>query len=218
MIKCLIFDCDGTLVDSEYLCNLGLVIKLGEYEIQEDAQCLMKRYRGWKLANIIQNLEETHNQKFAEDFVHSYRAVVSTLFKSELRPIAEVKQTLTNITLPKCVASSGPMNKIQEALELTGLSHFFANNLFSSYDVKLWKPDPGLFLHAAKVMGYRPEECAVIEDSSLGIDAALAANMRAIYYSYEGHQHSDSRVESLTKMSQLLNIVRRERDTRSSDT
>jgi HAD superfamily hydrolase (TIGR01509 family) len=207
-VKCLIFDCDGTLVDSEYLCNKGLAIKLDDdYGIGECAQSLMKRYRGWKLANIVQDLEEIHTIKFPADFVYSYRLIVSKLFKSELQPIPEVETTLKAIDLPKCVASSGPMDKIQESLKLTGLSIYFSGNLFSSYDIKSWKPDPALFLHAAQVMGFRPEECAVIEDSSFGIDAALAANMLPIYYSPEGYKYSNRHVESLTKISQLINMI-----------
>ena len=44
MIKCLIFDCDGTLVDSEFLCNLGLEIKLREYQIEASASEMMKKF------------------------------------------------------------------------------------------------------------------------------------------------------------------------------
>jgi beta-phosphoglucomutase-like phosphatase (HAD superfamily) len=48
MIKCIIFDCDGTLVDSEYLCNLGLEIKLKEYSVSQSAEELMALYKGMK--------------------------------------------------------------------------------------------------------------------------------------------------------------------------
>ena len=53
MIECVIFDCDGTLVDSEVLCSLGLEIKLKELGIQIDNPAQLHQFRGWKLADII---------------------------------------------------------------------------------------------------------------------------------------------------------------------
>jgi len=207
MIKCLIFDCDGTLVDSELLCNEGLVIKLKEYGINEDAQTLLERYRGGKLANIVKDLEERHQQTFSDDFIVSYRQVVSDLFNAELQPVQGVEVALEALDLPKCVASNGPLHKMQEALIITGLAHHFSGNLFSAYEAKSWKPDPGLFLHVAKAMGFKPEECAVIEDSVVGIEAALAANMKPIYYNHLGDEHSNEQVESITRMSQLTHVL-----------
>ena len=80
------------------------------------------------------------------------------------------------------VASSGPPAKIRQALELTGLAGFFGERLFSSYEVGFWKPDPRLFLHAAKQMGAAPASCLVVEDSAAGVAAAVAAGMRAVQY------------------------------------
>ena len=50
----------------------------------------------------------------------------------------------------------------------------FKNNIFSSYDIGSWKPEPGIYLHAAKQMGFKVNECVVIEDSEAGIRAAKA--------------------------------------------
>ena len=52
MIKCLIFDCDGTLVDSEYLCNLGLEVKLRDYGIEVSANTMIERYSSYGNGNI----------------------------------------------------------------------------------------------------------------------------------------------------------------------
>src|SRR5262249_28029536 len=83
----------------------------------------------------------------------------------------------------------GPPEKIARALTVAGLAHFFKDNIFSSYDVGSWKPDPGLFLHAADKMAFPPERCVVVEDSDVGIEAALAAGMRALRY---GPSNDDS--------------------------
>lgn len=85
---------------------------------------------------------------------------------------------LEALTHATCIASSGPPEKIKHALAVTGLDAFFAERFFSSYVVQSWKPEPELFLHAATAMGYAPEQCVVVEDSMVGIDAAEAAGMR----------------------------------------
>jgi len=175
MIKCLIFDCDGTLVDSEYLCNLGLEIKLRDYGIESSANVMMEKYRGGKLADILQSIENEHGIKLKEDFVLEYRELVDELFEKELNPSEGVSEFLNQNTLPVCIASSGPINKINKALKATDLKKYFNENIFSSYEINSWKPDPGIFLYAAEKMGMNPDECLVIEDSMKGIKSGLAA-------------------------------------------
>ncbi len=182
MTQCIIFDCDGTLVDSEYLCNLALEIKLKEYAVKESANEMMDRFRGCQLASILKSLEEQHRINLAEDFVPSYRSLVDTLFEKRLQPCEGVAEMLSSLAFPKCVASSGPPAKIRKALNLTGLACHFNDNIFSSYEIGSWKPEPGIFLHAAKEMGYSPAHCVVVEDSLVGVIAAQRAEMRAILY------------------------------------
>ncbi|MFT6925642.1 MAG: HAD superfamily hydrolase (TIGR01509 family) [Psychromonas sp.] len=182
MIKCIIFDCDGTLVDSEYLCNLGLEIKLKEYAVTQSAEQLMILYKGMKLAYVLDCLQEAHQISFKDDFIPTYRAIVENLFEQSLTPCEGVFDLLSRIKLPVCVASNGPKDKMLKALQLTHLSSFFKNNLYSAYDINSWKPDPGLFLYAAKKMGFKPEQCLVIEDTLVGIEAAKAGGIRAVLY------------------------------------
>jgi len=207
MIKCIIFDCDGTLVDSEYLCNLGLEIKLRELQIEESAHEMMIQYRGGKLSEILKSLELKHNIVLDESFVTSYRVLVETLFEKKLKPIDGVINTLEKLDLPICVASSGPLKKIEKSLSLTNLKHFFNDNIFSSYEVNSWKPEPGLLLHAAEKMGFPPDQCAVVEDSQIGIHAAIAANMSAMLYDPLNLNIKDSRVRSIKQMSELHSII-----------
>lgn len=104
MVKCIIFDCDGTLVDSEYLCNLGLEIKLREYGVESSASEMMKKFRGEKPARILETLQLNHQIKFRAEFVRSYRSLVDELFEQKLRPCEGVNEMLLEIDLPKCVA------------------------------------------------------------------------------------------------------------------
>ena len=200
MIECVIFDCDGTLVDSEYLCNLALEMNLAELGVQECTAELIEKYRGWKLAKIFNQLEETHNIKLNES---KYRGLVAELFDRELKPVDGVKKALSKIQQIKCVASSGPLEKINQALQITGLSEFFGPHVFSSYIVKSWKPDPGLFLYAAESMNFRPEECAVVEDSKVGLIAAINAGMQAYFFNPENVECQVRSAVSFNDMGQL---------------
>jgi HAD superfamily hydrolase (TIGR01509 family) len=186
MIECVIFDCDGTLVDSEVICNLGLEIKLQELGIKANIQAMVNQFRGWKLANIVDALSQEYSIKLDETFVTSYRELIADLFDSQLQPILNIAQALKDIPQPKCVASNAPLNKIEQAIRVTNLDCFFNNNLFSSYVIKSWKPEPDLFLYAAKMMGFSPQKCAVVEDSILGIEAAQRAGMQSFFYQPQG--------------------------------
>jgi HAD superfamily hydrolase (TIGR01509 family) len=187
MIECVIFDCDGTLVDSELLCNLGLEIKLKEFGIREDIQSMTEKFRGWKLADIVNALAQQYSIELDAEFIKSYRKVVGELFDARLQAIPNVALALQAISLPKCVASNAPLDKIEQAVRVTNLASFFNNNFFSSYSIQSWKPQPDLFLYAAKMMGFAPENCAVIEDSLVGIEAAQRAGMKPFFYRSPGN-------------------------------
>ncbi|QEE43748.1 HAD-IA family hydrolase (plasmid) [Rhizobium sp. WL3] len=77
----------------------------------------------------------------------------------------------------------GPREKIVQTLELSGLAPYFGAAFYSSFDLDSFKPDPGLFLHAAQKVGFQPHECVVVEDSQVGLRVAKAAGMIALHYS-----------------------------------
>lgn len=80
-----------------------------------------------------------------------------------------------SLALPKCVASNGPREKIETCLGAAGLLPYFTGHIVSAYEVKAWKPAPGLILEAARVLGLAPQQCLLIEDSHAGVEAGLAA-------------------------------------------
>ncbi|MFZ6760772.1 HAD-IA family hydrolase [Undibacterium sp. Ji50W] len=203
MKLCLIFDCDGTLVDSEELCNLGLQTELLSYGIEEDTATLTRRFRGWKLADICSNLEMQHGLTFNPDFITRYRQTVDKLFESHLQAFPGVVDTLSKLRLPVCVASAAPRGKIKKALSLTGLSEFFEDRIYSSYDIQSWKPEPDLFLYAARQMDFLPHQCIVIEDSEVGIEAAKRAGMPAFWFRPDAQANATLDVQVFTDMREL---------------
>ena len=217
MIKGIIFDCDGTLVDSEHLFNRALSLKLAERGVNLSANQLVARFRGVKFADVLASIEQEFKVKLDDGFVAQYRALVETFFKQDLKACDGVAQTLAQIDLPMSVATNGPLAKMKIAMQVTGLSDFFNERLFSAYDVDCWKPDPGLFLHVADAMNLSAQECLVVEDSVVGIDGAIAANMNAVLYDPHG-VHSNyyasldssqrASVAKVSHFSEVLNCLK----------
>lgn len=207
MKNCFLFDNDGTLVDSEHLCNVGLVIMFRRYGVELDADELVIRFRGWKLASLLTILEDENRLKLPDSFVKDYRIIVSELFDKELKPVEGIVEALEALDGPKAVVSSGPMNKIQQALSVCGLGKYFGCNLFSSYDVGVWKPDPGIYLHAAKEMGYLPKHCVVIDDGPVGVKAGFEAGMRTYFFNRFNEECEIEGVISFQSMVDLPRLV-----------
>lgn len=186
-IEAVIFDCDGTLVDSEPLANAALVECVAPFGLRMSTEDAMRSYVGGKMADCVADLECRLGRKLPDSFVAEVRKRTAEAFRAHLKPIEGALEVLANLRLPFCVASSGPMEKIELSLGLTGLAGFFARDrIFSAYDVGSWKPDPGLFLHAAHAMGVAPERCAVVEDSLRGVEAGTNAGMHTFWFRPQG--------------------------------
>jgi len=203
--SCIIFDLDGTLVDSEYLCNQAFLDLLPE--LNDSVETLTQRYRGQKLSLILANIEKCIKHSLPTQFEIDYRQRVSELFISQLKPMPNVIEMLNSIQFATCIASSGPPEKIRQALQVSGLAPYFNDRIFSSYDVGSWKPEPGLFQHAAKVMGFAPEQCVVVDDSHVGIESALAAKMLALQYRPNKDYPMFSGAISFSDMSELPKLM-----------
>lgn len=202
---CVIFDLDGTLVDSERPCNqafLDLLPQLGD-----TVESLMERFRGRQLSTILGELSQQLGAPLPPDFEHRYRRRVAELFEAHLQPMPGTREMLASRQFPRCVASSGPPEKISQALAISGLADFFGSNVFSSYQVQSWKPEPGLFLHAAQAMGFPPDRCVVVEDSEVGLRAAAAAGMRALHYVPQSLSNLDLPPGSFNDMAQLPRLI-----------
>jgi HAD superfamily hydrolase (TIGR01509 family) len=177
-LQLVIFDCDGVLVDSETLGSRVLVEFVAELGLAIPLPEAIDAFRGRKMDDVVAEVERRLGRPAPAAFIEDLRARKDAAYRRELKAIDGVADALKKIDVPVCVASSGPADRIRLALEITGLLPRFDGHIFSAYDINSWKPDPGLLLHAAKIMQTHPAACAVIEDSALGVQAAIAAGMR----------------------------------------
>ena len=184
-MKAVLFDMDGTLVDTERVGNqvlieavarLGLIISLEEAIVQ---------FAGRKMADTLNHIERRLGASLPADFLEMLRTDMARAFERELRPMEGVPTLLDALRgagYPLCVASNGPCEKMTVSLGVTGLLPFFEGRIYSAYDCDAFKPDPGLFLYAAEQMGVHSEDCVVVEDSMHGVEGARRAGMRVFGY------------------------------------
>lgn len=185
----IVFDCDGVLVDSEPLAAEAyerVYEKHGMSGVGADiiAQCI-----GMKQADILVRIRELTGHQFPDHAHDDIWAETKQLFTEKLVETEGLRHFLEALPAARCVASSSSLERIHHSLEITGLAGFFGDAIYSSSMVKRGKPAPDIFLHAAEKMGADPSRCAVIEDSPLGVEGAVAAGMIAIGYVGGGHTY-----------------------------
>ncbi|WP_296385977.1 HAD family hydrolase [Winogradskyella sp.] len=195
--KCIIFDCDGVLVDSEPLSNQVMVDMANELGAAIDLEYAYKHFKGNSIKKCITQVSELIDTEMSLSFEIEYRTRSFEKFKNEIQPVEGILDVIKNLKIPFCVASSGPENKIKLNLELTGLLPHFESKIFSCYTIQKWKPDPAVFLWAAETMGFQPSECVVIEDSIIGVNAAINGGFDV--FGFSAHDYNDELQENATK-------------------
>ncbi|MFD0435767.1 HAD family hydrolase [Streptomyces chartreusis] len=176
-----IFDNDGVLVDSEPISNRLLAAYLTELGHPTSYEDSIRDYMGSAMHRIHDLVLERTGERLPEDFDDVFHARVFAAFERELKAVpgaVDVLEKLGADGVPYCVASSGSHERIRVGHRTTGLDRYFdEGRVFSSQDVGRGKPAPDLFLHAAERMEVAPTRCLVVEDSPLGVQAAVAAGM-----------------------------------------
>ncbi len=211
MVKCIIFDCDGVLVDTEKIGNGVLLQMASEHGFQLELEEAYHLFNGRSLKDCFLQIEKGIGKKLPEDFECNYRNRSFEAFKIGTKPMEGIVDFLNNLKIPYCTASSGPLEKIRLNLELAGLLDRFEGRIYSSYSIKSWKPDPGIFLHAAVEMGFDVKDCIVIEDSVAGVRAGINGGFK-VYGFANGFNNTDLEKEgailfhSYEELSRVLGV------------
>lgn len=206
-IRAVIFDCDGVLVDSVGLAGEVLAQYLRDLGFDVTRQEATRRFGSGRMAGYVARFESETGQRLPENFEHELRRRRELVFSERLRPVDGALSLIEALTLPSCVASNGPMRQIEHSLRTVGLIDRFQGRIFSAYSVRAWKPEPQLFLHAAKTLGVPAEDCAVVEDTELGLQAAVAAGMQAFAYLPAGGWSAQPGVKVLRALADLLGFI-----------
>jgi HAD superfamily hydrolase (TIGR01509 family) len=172
MVSCIIFDCDGVLVDSEMIAARVAAECFTEAGMPITAEELTSRFSGIGGDQVTAQLAAQFGVVPDAAMTEKRRHRIMTAFASELQAMTGVNCALELLAQVKCVASSSHPERIALSLQLTGIERHFGDRVYSSSMVSRGKPAPDLFLYAADQLGHLPRNCLVIEDSVHGVAAA----------------------------------------------
>ncbi|WP_455479706.1 HAD family hydrolase [Bartonella sp. B23] len=220
-IDLIIFDCDGVLVDSEYLAaKIGsqLLKQIG-YEISPKG--LSERYAGLVFRDILKQVEQETGKPVSAHLIDKMSNLFRAQITTDLRALDGIREAIEIIQTryPYCICSNAQSIDIKDMLSAVNLYDLFDDKykIFSAPEVgtKKTKPAPDVFLFAAQQLYAEPANTIVIEDSIHGVHAASAAGMRVIGFTggshnYLGHSHALAEAGAETvidKHAHLLEVL-----------
>jgi HAD superfamily hydrolase (TIGR01509 family) len=181
MIKLIIFDMDGLMIDSEPFHCMAYGEVLRQFGKQLSLEYNNKHYVGkgdmFAGQDIVKRLSLPIS---AEELNSRKQAVYKKLIASEIIPqegLVELLKKLHKNNYRKAVASGSTLDEIRIIIDGLNISKYI-ESYFSAQQVKNGKPAPDLFLLTANEMGVDPSECLVLEDAPSGVAAAKAAGMK----------------------------------------
>ncbi len=208
MIKAVIFDMDGLLVDSEPLwmqAEIEIFDRLGVSITPEDC----KKMQGVKIADVVSHWYNerpwtgSSQQQVIDMIVRRVEELI--IEKGRMQPgVIETLEFFNQRKIPMAVASSSDPHLIELVVKKLGIGQYF-QFLHSSQYVKRGKPYPDIFLSAAEKLGVNPQACLVFEDSVNGVIAGKKAQMTVVAVPYPdnydnpGFDQADMKIRSLTE-------------------
>ena len=201
MIKAVIFDCDGVLVESETIAHEVELEALAGIGLHYDPHDFAVRFMGMSDKAFWAALDADGMARLGRPIMDEIREPMLVRYRHALETrLTEVDGALSAIKalkLPKAVGSSSTVRGLEFKLKKVGHWDHFAPHIYSGEQVAHAKPAPDLFLHAAKMIDMQPQDCLVIEDTVNGVPAGRAAGMTV--WGFRGGGHMTDRIaERLT--------------------
>lgn len=203
--KFILFDCDGVLVDSEFLASHVLANMLREYGCPATADEIMTTYVGQKDVEIVRLLAKIHSLQLPKDFIEQYATALDARLEKDLKPINGIAEMLSKLSLPRAIVSNSTLPRIKTSLKSTGLDIYFTQSKFFSPDITIFsKPDPRIYQYAVDELGFSKEEVLVVEDSPTGVSAASGAGLDVIGFLGATHPGQNQEEKLLAKGAKYI--------------
>jgi HAD superfamily hydrolase (TIGR01509 family) len=184
-LPALIFDCDGVLVDSEYLASRVEAELLEELGLSLTVDQVHDLFLGKTVDGVLDEIAKLTGKRPSSTFAYNWAFATARAFRDELAPVPFVRAAIEELKRRghrMAVASQSPLARVRFSLEVAGLTEFFGNHVYVTSMVPRPKPAPDIYLHAANALATPPADCIVIEDSPAGATSARAAGFRVIGY------------------------------------
>jgi HAD superfamily hydrolase (TIGR01509 family) len=179
----IVFDCDGTLVDSEGIHAKALQGALERLGVRLTVEEIRSQSGGIANGDYLRRVAVEQGVLLPADAELLVEDIADQLIDDEIRLIDgadSVVRKLVGMGIPMAVASNSSRRLVEQMLRAVHLVGMFAGRIATRDDVKLAKPAPDVYCYAAGLLDARPEDCVAIEDSRVGVAAARAAGMTVI--------------------------------------
>lgn len=203
-MQAFIFDFDGVIVDSELHWDNDAIqlyqSLLPNFTRKDDA-----KLKGRNVRDIYRSLVQDYGAAFSwEEYMESMNVYARTMYaeKAQLIPgILALIDRLQERSIPLALASSSEREWIEIAIKRLDLTYIFTH-IVTATDVGIGKPDPAVYLEAARLLKQEPTACIALEDSTHGITAAKSARMKCI-----GLSHPWGYVQDLTAADTIVEKI-----------
>lgn len=187
MVHCIIFDMDGTLIDSEPIWRMAEIAALNKVGIKVTEQMLAEQTAGMRNDEVVQYWFNQFNYTKLENAKTVQKAILDKVIelinadgnKRALEGIDYIFNFFETRNIPMALASSSPSKIINATLKAIGIEDKFIVKHSAEHE-NLGKPNPSVFITTAKLMNVKAENCLVFEDSLNGTLAAKAAKMKCV--------------------------------------
>ena len=192
MIRHVLFDNDGTLVDSEILAVRAMLIQLRKHGLELSEQEYSSKYPGLRERDILSMIQEEYAVSIPPDFMQTLRNEHRESFQRNLRSIAGMPGLFRKVHKPKSVVSNGSLKHVNRSLKKIKLHSAAKGSIFSAEQVERPKPYPDLYQFVLEALSLEEKDVIVIEDSPTGVQSAKEAGLKVIGFLgashiYEGH-------------------------------
>lgn len=183
MIRGVLFDMDGVLVDSELFICESAILMFGEMGLKVSADDF-KPFVGMGENRYIGGVADKYGLNIDIDKVkeRTYQ-IYKTIIRGKLVPLPGVREFINKcrgMGLRLAIATSADLIKMEANLNETGLHSDLFDATVNGLEVENKKPHPDIYLKASAKIGLKPEECLVVEDALSGVKSAIAAGCRCL--------------------------------------
>lgn len=189
MLKHVLFDNDGTIVDSEIIAVRTTLSLLAPYGFQMSEQEYSRRFPGLLERDILAIIQKEYGIRVADNYFDQLRTLHNTAFDRELRAITGMPTIFRNLKTPKSMVSNGSVRHVERCLRRVRLRSALDGHIFSAEHVERPKPHPDVYHLAVEKLSLKPAEILVVEDSPTGVVAAKEAGLQVVGFLGAAHIH-----------------------------